>query len=196
MIDYRNDPKREARLLELIEAKKAIIWREADAAGSVAGADRHHLERAAELVIWTTPPGLTELKAVLERVQPERVHLFAVDPEVVSPEAFARRLAGLVKHALTQRAGATSTADLAAAMGSSEVAVRLGLAWLEARGDVRVQAEKDGVIRLEAGTGHAGLQAGERWKQLEGVLEETAAYRKRFRAAAANRVLPPRTSRQ
>ncbi len=115
--DHRNDPDRDARLRELIAGGQAAIWREADATGKLTGADRYHLEPAAELVIWTTPPGVKELRAALERVRPEQVHLFAVDPDAGNANAFARRLMGLVKYALTHKSGKTSIPELAATMG-------------------------------------------------------------------------------
>ncbi len=191
-IDHRNDSDRDARLRELVEEEKAAIWREADAAGTLAGADRYHLEPAAELIIWTTPPGVKELRAALEQVRPERVHLFAVDPAAVSAETFMRRLAALAKHTLAHKAGLTSVTELAAAMAGSEAAIRLGLAWLEAQGNVRVIVEEDGSIQLETGTGIATEHVKKRRQQFSDAVNETAAYRKHFREAAADKTLPPR----
>jgi single-stranded-DNA-specific exonuclease len=151
VVDYRTNPDRESLLRDLVETGTAAAWREAEAAGNVTGVDRYHLEPARELAVWTAPPGPKELREALAHVRPERVYLFAVDPEADSPDAFVRRLAGLAKHALARRSGMTTTRELAAAMAGSEAAVQLGLDWLAARGDLRVHAAEDGSIRLAAG---------------------------------------------
>lgn len=192
VVDYRADSDRDGLLRDLVEAGTAAVWREGDAAGSVTGIDRYHLEPARELAVWTTPPGPKELRKALAHVRPERVYLFAVDPETGSPEAFVRRLAGLAKHALARRSGMTTARELAAAMAGSEVAVQLGLDWLAARGDLDVHAAEDGSIRLAAGSGEAAPAVEQAWERLGKELAEIAAYRRHFREAPANRVLPPR----
>ena len=190
--DHRNDPDRDARLRELIAGGQAAIWREADATEKLTGADRYHLEPAAELVIWTTPPGVKELRAALERVRPERVHLFAVDPDAIGAKAFAQQLTNLVKHTLEYRAGKTLITEFAASLGSREDAVRLGLAWLETHGNVRVRIDQDGSILLERDAGERPAEVTGLQRQLGVVLAETVAYREHFRKAPADRVLPAR----
>jgi single-stranded-DNA-specific exonuclease len=192
VVDCRTNPDREDLLRDLVEAGTAAVWREAEAAGNVPGVDRDHLEPARELAVWTTPPGPQELRGALARVGPERVYLFAVDPEASDPEAFARRLAGLAKHALARRSGMTTARELATATGSSEDAIRLGLDWLAARGDLRVHVAEDGSIRLAVGSGEAAPGVQGAWARLSNELAEVAAYRRHFREAPANRVLPPR----
>jgi single-stranded-DNA-specific exonuclease len=194
VVDYRTNPNRERLLRELAAAGTAAIWREPQAAASSPGADRGRLDPADALCIWTTPPGPAELRAALERVQPERVYLFAVDPEASGPEAFVGRLAGLVKHVLGHRQGRAEAGELAVAMASTETAVRLGLAWLEARGDLRVGEEEPGVFTLQAGRAGPTAEVQRAWERLSAALAEIAAYRGHFRRAPAERVLPARDS--
>ncbi len=89
----------------------------------------------ATLAIWTAPPGPAELRAALAQVGPARVCLFARDPGADTPEAFIRRLTGLVKHALWPPApDVRRSRQLAAATAQRTATVWLGLAWLAARG--------------------------------------------------------------
>ena len=121
-------------LAELLAQGEVTVWREGEAAGDLPGDDRRTLPRAPALVIWTAPPGPAELRAALAEVKPARVYLFGVDPGVDRPDAFLRRLAGLVKHALKANGGRAPLAALAAATAQREATVRLGLAWLAAAG--------------------------------------------------------------
>ena len=107
------------------------------------------------LAIWTAPPGPVELRAALERVKPQTVYLFGVDPGYGSPSAFLGRLAGLVKHALSARAGGARISELAAATAAREATVRAGLAWLAARGSIGLAFGDGDEVRLAPGDGAA-----------------------------------------
>ena len=132
--DYRRVEQPREALAELVERGEVAVWREGEGAGDIPGHDRWNLPRAATLVIWTAPPGPAELRAALAQVEPARVCLFGRDPGADTPDAFIRRLTGLVKHALNARGGRAPIAPLAAATAQRETTVRLGLAWLAARG--------------------------------------------------------------
>lgn len=187
VVDYRtaDDPRRV--LAELAAAGDVAIWREGDAAGGVAGHDRHTLPRAETLVIWTSPPGPAELRAALAQVRPARVYLFAEDPGTDRPEAFLRRLAGLVKHALAARAGRAPLAALAAATAQREVTVHGGLAWLAAQGHVQVIAELNGEVQLAAGLSVPAdpAETAQAAARVKAALEEAAAYRAYYRGVGA-----------
>ena len=103
--DYRRVEQPREALAELVERGEVAVWREGEGAGDIPGHDRWNLPRAATLVIWTAPPGPAELRAALAQVEPARVCLFGRDPGADTPEAFIRRLTGLVKHALNARGG-------------------------------------------------------------------------------------------
>jgi hypothetical protein len=117
------------------------------------------------------------------------VYLFGVEPGHSSPEAFLRRLAGLVKHALSGRPGGAHLAALAAATAAREATVRAGLAWLVARGLVSAAPSDDGFVRLTAGDGGVHPDLAQAAQRLEALLAETAAYRAYFGAADALRLI-------
>jgi single-stranded-DNA-specific exonuclease len=192
------DHRKEAVPLEILERLRQsgdlAVWREGVAAAEIPGHDRYALPAADALAIWTAPPGPAELRAVLERVAPARVYLLGLDPGLDRPDLFIRRLAGLVRHALSAHEGRATLASLAAATAQREAAVSAGLAWLAARGDIRVEREKDGSLLLEGGQPSARdapqeAETRRAWARVEALLAETAAYRAFFRSAEPGALL-------
>jgi single-stranded-DNA-specific exonuclease len=189
--DYRRVEQPSESLTELVDRGEVAVWREGEGAGDIPGHDRWSLPRAATLVIWTAPPGPAELRAALTQVGSTRVCLFGRDPGTDTPDAFLRRLTGLVKHTLSARAGRAPVAQLAAATAQCEATVRLGLAWLAARGHVRIMEETSGEVQLVAGDGPSAPDADFKAldTRLRAALAETAAYRAYFREADAAALL-------
>ena len=187
VVDYRGADDPRQILAELLTGGDVAVWREGDAAGGIAGHDRRDLPRAGTLVIWTSPAGPAELRAALAQVRPARVCLFADDPGMDRPDVFLRRLAGLIKHALSAHAGRAALNTLAAATAQREAAVRLGLAWLAVQGHVQVVAESNGEVQLAAGSGVPSEPAEQTLAaaRLKTALDESAAYRAYYRDAAA-----------
>jgi single-stranded-DNA-specific exonuclease len=168
--------------LPLTNYQLPITWAEAEHKKPVNGLGRHELVHAPTLVIWTTPPSRAVLAAALEIVKPEKVIVFAVAPGTDDAKVFLERLAGLVKFVRNQRAGQVSLAELAAATAQTESTVRLGLEWLEKRGQVRFQ-ESGGQLSLTAG-GPSDEKAAEAVSiRLSSNLEESAAFRQFFQKA-------------
>jgi len=184
IVDYRQEPRPRKMLKQLRAQEEDIqVWSEAGARAEVAGQDRHELGSSRALVVWTTPPGPAELQTVLERVSPETVYLFGVDPGLDHPQKFLKRLAGLTKHALNFNQGQANVSSLAAATAQREATVRAGLAWLGARGHLVVLGEDGDEIRLAAGSQEAGADLPQIVARLRALLEETAAYRAHFARA-------------
>ena len=197
VVDHRQEPN-PRRLLEHLQAQEDVqVWSEAGARAEVAGQDRYELSPSKGLVVWTTPPGPGELQAVLEKVAPETVYLFGIDPGMDHLKKFLERLAGLTKHALSSKQGWVNISTLATATAQREPTVRAGLAWLVARGDLAVLGEESDVgarlvhthlvraheVRLAAGNQTASDDLSRVTAQLRALLEETAAYRAHFARA-------------
>lgn len=212
VVDYRGVADPRAALQQIQTDPSVLVWGEGPGASENElrmphsacrtpqhVTPRHHLTPAPHLAIWTAPPGPAELAAALAAVNPETVTLFGRDPGLAEPAAFLRQLSGLVKHALNRGGGAVRLAELAAALAAREATVRQGLAWLAARGHIRLTLRPfdpaqgapgsgdevivepgDGVVRPEL----AGAAA-----RLEALLAETAAYRAYFAAADKDRLI-------
>ncbi|MBA4379646.1 MAG: single-stranded-DNA-specific exonuclease RecJ [Anaerolinea sp.] len=173
---------------------KAITWAEGADKKEVNGRDRLELESADVLAIWTTPPGRDVLRAAIERVKPRTVYLFAVSPTNDTPAAFLQRLAGLAKFAILKKGGRTRLSELAAACAQREIAVRLGLEWLAANGNIVFEADGD-ALQLSIGNQAANqdLPKADRGQELslaiQSLLAETRAYRTFFTRADKDTLL-------
>ena len=194
VVDYRGEAS-PLRMLERVRVQDAVqVWSEATARVQVAGQDRLELGPSKSLVLWTTPPGPNELQAALERVSPETVYVFGIDPGLDHPERFLKRLSGLVKSALNSSRGRASISTLAAATAQREATVRAGIAWLASRGHVAVLEEDGDEIRLDESHQTKAADLPGAGARLRALLEETAAYRAHFARAAAQTLLGRRKS--
>lgn len=185
--DHRDDPAPALTLEAVRSMGPAVVWAEGVELGGPGVVDRVRAAPGETLVLWTAPPGPQELAALLERVAPKRVHLFALDPGLDEPEVFLRRLAGLVKYALVHYGGRIDAAlvqRMAAATASRASAVRCGLEWLAAQGQWTLADEGEAGWRVSATPGQADRAAAqEAAARLAELLAETAAYRAYARRA-------------
>jgi single-stranded-DNA-specific exonuclease len=183
IVDYRREPS-PRKVLERLRGRGDVqVWSEAEARAEVAGQNRYELKPSKVLIIWTTPPGPTELRTVLEKVSPATVHLFGIDPGLDHPETFLKRLAGLIKYALSSNQSRANVSTLAAATAQRETTVRQGIAWLAARGHLVVLDEEGNETQLAEGNHMVSDDLPRIAAQLRALLEETAAYRAHFARA-------------
>jgi single-stranded-DNA-specific exonuclease len=176
--------------------KDVLVW--AEGADKSKGKSRFELHLAEEFAIYTTPPSPTDLRAALDAVKPKKIYVFAVSPVMGnSPstpkltDEFLTRLAGMAKYAINNRDGKVSIQGLASAMAQRERAIRIGLEWLGAGGHLAVLGEADAdAVLLSAGNGETNqyLQK-ELYIAVQGILEETTAYRKYFSRANPDAIM-------
>jgi single-stranded-DNA-specific exonuclease len=188
--DYRTLAQPLPTLQALWQEGTMQLWAEAVGVADLPARRRHELQPSEELVVWTAPPGPRVWQEALLRARPQRVYVFAVDPQLDRLEAFLQRLAGVVKHALSAYAGRLEWQALAAAMAHREDTVQAGLRWLAARGQVSVLAEsgEGGIIARALGEGDQGAERAAR-NALQEMLRETAAYRAYFREVDVRRLV-------
>ncbi len=172
----------------------SLTW--AEGSDKSKGKSRFELHKADELVIWTTPPSPIELRNALETVKPKIIYLIAMTP-VEYPsngiggnktDKFLSYLAGLAKFTIIQRNGMVKISELATATAHREITLRLGLDWLAAGGHLSTEGV-DGNYLIKTGEVSAKphLQR-ELYIVIEGLLEETAAYRAHFVRAEARSI--------
>jgi single-stranded-DNA-specific exonuclease len=165
----------------LAEYPDAMVFAEGNDRKRLNGKGRHELSAAETLVLWSSPPERGVYESILETVKPKRVVLFSQDPGEDSADAFLVRLAGLLKFVLNQRGGQVSLAELGAACGQGEAAIRAGFEYLKASGQVSGMCDADG-IRLQEGKAPADESARTEWmSQLSYLLSESKAFRAYFR---------------
>jgi single-stranded-DNA-specific exonuclease len=179
-------PKLEVRDMRLQPSllnlqSSTLIW--AEGADKARGRSRFYLTPAAELVIYTTPPSPAVLRAVLDVVKPQKVHVLGIPPAPQKTDEFLSQLAGMAKFVINNKQGKVLVGELAGAMGQRESAVRIGLEWLAAGGHVAISGEED-ALALSRGSGEANQYVQkELYVAVKGILEETKAYRDYFARA-------------
>lgn len=178
--DWRLERKR------IGELENLLAW--VEGTDKAKGKSRFELHPADELVIYTTPPSLAELRAVLEIVKPKIVHVIGISPTKEKTDEFLARLAGMAKFTINNKGGKVSLNELAIATAQRVNAVRIGLEWLAAGGHVTAVPEGEAVL-LSAGNGEANqyLQK-ELFVAVKGILEETTAFRDYFSRADLEQV--------
>lgn len=184
VIDLRDEP--DAR--GLLPADGFAVWAEAVPEAAVpfdAGqvVTRHTVQPVFDFVIWSAPPGQAELREMIEASRARRFYLVGRHQPLSDVEGFARRLAGLAKHAVDGYPDGVTLRRMAAAMGQREVTVRRGLEWLEARGLFGVEWLPDDRVHIMPG-GDADPDAAARLQEtVTALLRESAAFRAYFRRA-------------
>ena len=174
-----------ARLQE--QAPVIQIW--AEGADKAKGKSRFDLTKSDELVIYTTPPSLTDLRAALDIVKPKKIYVVGIAPATEKTDAFLARLTGMTKFAINNKSGKVSIKDLAVATAQRESVIRIGLEWLAAGGHVSISGEAEAVF-LSAGNGLANQYVQkELYVAVKGILEETAAYREYFARANIDSIM-------
>jgi single-stranded-DNA-specific exonuclease len=195
--DHRGISHPLVELKKILEGQEEVtVWAEAQARDrlheqGIHSSDRFSLEQHKNLVIWTVPAGGSELRAVIERVSPEVVHLLAVDPQLDKLEPFIKRLIGLIKYALKSNQGLAKISNLAAATAQREATVKSGIDWLVARGDLGAQFEDEDQLCFSEGSGSPVEALPQLTEQLRSLLAETAAYRVYYSRAEAEVLIDP-----
>jgi hypothetical protein len=182
ILDYRREKNPIAIIRSMQNDQGFLIWGEAENGIDCVG--RNALHPAPILVIWTAPPSHEVLMTALEKVNPQKIILCALTPETDEMEIFFKKLAGLIKFIIKEKHGEISWLQLASATAQREAAVRLGLAWLEAHGDITMDASQDEGI-VHSGGQTSPVKATSILKQLRSILTETSAYRNTFSQADA-----------
>ncbi len=181
-IDLRESPDPNEELKRIRLANQAIqVWAEGPARKEISGKDRTELVRDDELAIWTTPPGMDEIKKVMQIVQPRKVYLLCMDPRMDQPESFLTWLKSILAGPTFLLHQPVHLESLAAATAQRLVTLDSGLRLLSSRGDIHIKLlDRDG-LRYEIRSGTAGGNSEELFKRLKYSLSESAAYRRSTR---------------
>lgn len=178
IIDRRGSPDPLAALRALrADHPSAAVWAEGYRRAESPGTPAHQLSPSDTLIIYTSPPDPSALRGALERVDPQRVVLLAVDPPLRTLRDLARRLLELAKYVIHQADGRTSLDELAEATGHSLATIDAVLTWFEAEGTLSVEWESDDTLHLAASTQSRRPDADVRRALAEDAIRETAAYR-------------------
>jgi single-stranded-DNA-specific exonuclease len=188
IIDLRGQ-EQAAQLAALTQWPQAIIWNEGETLPDFQTARRMDLKPAETLVIWTCPPGPSELEAALQAVNPDRVILCDVMPGTDAVNAFLDRFSGVIKYALNAYHGKVPITQLAGAMGHRPQTIRAGLRWMQARGYLTLVHDDDEIIRIQPGGEKDADAVKATNHEVPPLLQEAKAYRVYFAQASADQLI-------
>lgn len=182
------DPLADLRAL-LAQYPGAQVWAEGYRRAESPGQPLDRLAPADTLIIFTTPPDPRALRAALERVEPVRTALLAVDPPIRTLGALQRRLLELSKYVINRAAGRVTLDDLTASTGHSLTTITHLLEWFDALGEVTVRWMPDSELELAVGPGVRQRDPEPHLAAARVAFEETAAYRAYVRRADPSHIL-------
>jgi single-stranded-DNA-specific exonuclease len=191
ILDCRLDADLKMCLSKIIVDPDYQIWVEADGLNQLkklnikninmdTARDRFDLNISDQLIIWTSPPGRSELESVINKVRPTKIVLCAVDPETDEPDVFLKRLSGILKYVINNRRGRVDLGTLESVMSHKETTIRKSLEWLSVKGLIRIQYFNEGEIGVELGMEGRNDEASWLYDQLVVLLDETAAFRRYY----------------
>lgn len=149
--DLRNHSAPDSLLQAATRKLGASVSIFAETANRLAGMeflDRTALKTSGHLIIWSLPPSLPVLKEILTTTSAQHVYFIGVSQPTEDAAGFLKKLLGLVRYAVNQREGQAQPDKVAAVLGSSKMAVALGLTILKKIEVIDWFAE-DGMLNLD-----------------------------------------------
>lgn len=178
IIDLRHHPDPHQALIE-IQARETdlMIWGENAAVESVAMRNRLELSPATSLVIWSTPPGPSQLHQACQKVAPQRIYVFDQPPSA----NFLPPVLESLQNALDHQEGWVSVSSLAAAAAQTETTIRTLLELFTAQGQLILVASRADQLQFQrGGTPAPGDSIARQRTALQSLTEETQAYRRYY----------------
>ncbi len=184
VVDWRqlSDPGLAVARLKA-RGSSVVVWAEGVVGADLEVRSRTQVAQADTLVVWSIPPDQGTLRALLRRVNPNRVAFVCRATVDHAVRAFLQALAARVKYVINHAEGCVGLAELAASTGQREAGVRFGLGWLEARGQIVILDPEPLAMRLALPVTPGDENphvASEMASKLRAVLRETAAFRRHF----------------
>lgn len=189
VIDMRSEPDPLLKLKQLEIQEQLLVWGEALANTEVTCLDRFSLHPAQILAIWTIPPGSDELQSVVHSVDPVRIYLFAINPDMDAPDSFLKRLVGVLKSRIKSFHGRANLSILAAATAQRIQTIRVGLEWLHTNGYLKIISIDGNEVLVSAGSGERQGDTKPVSGRLNALLAESAAYRRYYLSAHKDHIV-------
>ncbi|MBN1402479.1 MAG: hypothetical protein JXA74_16690, partial [Anaerolineae bacterium] len=198
IVDLRtgSDPRALLDEMSAHYGERLLIWAEGLTAPLEGACTRVDLlgRQALALALATPPPDPQALRAVLEAVDPQLVHLLPPLPqEELTLEHVLRSVLGMVRAAISKHGGQLALASMAARLGLPEATILLALEYLEAAGKLTLHREGDALSATPGGPGLGlddldALRSRQR-RALARMLAEAQAYREAWAVLPAEALL-------
>lgn len=187
--DHRNESDPDQFIRHISLNSETIVFGEGPELTIEMACDRNNLGRSKILVISTIPPDRTTLRTIIETTKPQKILLFAFDPSPKSVKEFMSKFGGLALYTIRNKSGILEYSKIAARLGYPDPAIRLGLDWLQAHGDI-VVCQKDQVsCQIAPGNHTPSSNLIDLQSRLEIKIGEVRAFRSYFKRADADSLL-------
>ncbi|MEN8173726.1 MAG: DHHA1 domain-containing protein, partial [Chloroflexota bacterium] len=183
VIDHRQEINPLATLKDIQSKGEIQIWAEGIIEPSIETVNRDQITKHKQLVLWTIPPSARVLEKVIHTAAPETVYLFDSGSGFNRPESLLKRLASLVKYAISKNDGSVVLSKLAAATGERASTMHMGLFWLEAKGYIQIVNRENDTVILRHGGGRKAKNLDEINREFSSMFRETISYKAYFKRA-------------
>lgn len=160
------------------EYPQAMIWAEGFPTRQNLGSPLTELAASDTLVIVTAPPNDKQLREALEKVQPRRVILIAINPPIDTLPDFLKLQWSLAEKVIKGTNGVINIHRFMERLGQSKVVVKLGLEYLAAMGKIKVDFGARTKVEIRAGDNEPSVDVIAVEKRLRAAWEEVEAYRR------------------
>ena len=150
-IDLRQSASPLEEIRSIADSQDVLVWAEGSSMPGFPCSNRFALRPCSDLVIWSVPPNMELLTAILEHTKPEKVYWCLVSPPEHQLRTFLPRLSTLVKTTLTPGRAELDLPILASLVAAVESTVEIAIRWLAARGDITLHQKSRGRVAAELG---------------------------------------------
>jgi single-stranded-DNA-specific exonuclease len=138
--------------LEVFQGKPdLIVWSEGTSSLPVSGYDRLNLQPASTLVIWSMPPNIETLRAVVKAVNPDVIHWFITSPLEQELGFYLKSLSKKIKADLQDGQTEIDLRQIAAQLAVSTGIAKLGIEWLACEGNITLVSITDDHAKIAVG---------------------------------------------
>lgn len=177
IIDYRHHANPEVILNDLIREEEITIYAEGNINKKISNLrNRYELNKSNKVILWTVPPGKSELREIIKAVSPSYVYLFGNIGNDNNEKSMIYTLGAMINYAFENYNGYLSIPKLAAATNQRESTINLGIKYLEAMGKIKILETSLHKIKVEKGGSSDREHAKYILESLQKLLNETIAF--------------------
>ncbi len=179
IIDYRHHPNAIKILQKMIADKSnPQIWYEGFEKPTEIKAICSRLEvmESETLAILTAPPDFKTLSDVISSANPSRIFFLDIPQIRLDTRGFLIRLGKMIRKILNNGSDLIRIEKIASSLNVNSAAVRYGIFWYQAHGDLIIRENDEKWIRIANGTGISNNELNALQKKLNKTLKEIQAF--------------------
>lgn len=175
-IDLRNSPSQFEEIKQMQDDPQTLVWVEGTAPADIRGFSRLELHSCHNLVLWSIPPNLDVLNAILRKTNPKHVDWVLVAPSEHELKYFLVQLVKVLKSNLAKGQQEFHLDQLASILAVNDTTIETAVRWLVAKGTISVDWGVEGNFSTKLGGTAEPIQQ----KKLEDALQHIFREMKAF----------------